>query len=209
MGTETNTDSFETLVRDLSVALGPSSGLDSSDIDPMKIQLLMEKYNSNSDEWSSYALGDSSRTYTRNLIDEGNGKSNLVSRDKALSAQFVLDHVWQFLAHSRMESWEGQLDPWSCKCTLRDEGICKITESKNTALTLDRFSKANFKKISTHGPIKITSRMVKNARYNSPSRRSTMRTRWHTCRTSLDYTASPTLIRMTSLSPYIVCLLLS
>ena len=36
---------------------------------------------SNSDEWSQYALGDSSKTYTRNLVDEGNGKSNLVSFD--------------------------------------------------------------------------------------------------------------------------------
>lgn len=79
IGTEACTDAFETLVRDLSVALGPSSGFDSSDVDPMRIQLLMEKYNSNSDEWSSYALGDASRTYTRNLIDEGNGRSNLVS----------------------------------------------------------------------------------------------------------------------------------
>ncbi|KAJ5163454.1 uncharacterized protein N7500_005284 [Penicillium coprophilum] len=69
---------FEKLVEDLSSALGPSSGLDSSDVDPMEIQLLMEKYVSNSDEWAPYALGDASRTYTRNLIDEGNGKSNLL-----------------------------------------------------------------------------------------------------------------------------------
>lgn len=83
-GTEVITDAFEKLVQDLSAALGPSSGLDSSDVDPMQIQLLMEGYASNPDEWSSYALGDASRTYTRNLIDEGNGKSNLVSRDALL-----------------------------------------------------------------------------------------------------------------------------
>ncbi|KAJ9483023.1 hypothetical protein VN97_g10395 [Penicillium thymicola] len=74
----TEKPAFEKLVDDLSSALGPSSGLDSSDVDPMEIQLLMEKYVSNSDEWASYALGDASRTYTRNLIDEGNGKSNLL-----------------------------------------------------------------------------------------------------------------------------------
>ncbi|KOS48941.1 hypothetical protein ACN38_g120 [Penicillium nordicum] len=74
----TEKSAFEKLVDDLSFALGPSSGLDSSDVDPMEIQLLMEKYVSNSDEWASYALGDASRTYTRNLIDEGNGKSNLL-----------------------------------------------------------------------------------------------------------------------------------
>lgn len=71
--------SFEQLVEDLSAALGPSSGLDSDDVDPMNIQLLMEGYVSNEAEWGPYALGDSSRGYTRNLIDEGNGKSNLVS----------------------------------------------------------------------------------------------------------------------------------
>lgn len=70
---------FEKLVQDLSAALGPSSGLDSDDVNPLDIQKLMEGYVSNSAEWASYALGDSSRAYTRNLIDEGNGKSNLVS----------------------------------------------------------------------------------------------------------------------------------
>ncbi|KAJ5748370.1 uncharacterized protein N7511_010066 [Penicillium nucicola] len=74
----TGTETFERLVENLSAALGPSSGLDSSDVDPMEIQLLMEKYISNEEEWGSYALGDASRTYTRNLIDEGNGKSNLL-----------------------------------------------------------------------------------------------------------------------------------
>lgn len=72
-------DAFETLVEDLSAALGPSSGLDSDDVDPLDIQRLMEKYTSNEAEWGPYAFGDPSRTYTRNLVDEGNGKSNLVS----------------------------------------------------------------------------------------------------------------------------------
>lgn len=73
-------DAFEKLVQELSAALGASSGLDSDDVDPTKIQLLMEKYVSNPSEWEPYALGDASRSYTRNLIDEGNGKSNLVSQ---------------------------------------------------------------------------------------------------------------------------------
>lgn len=72
-------DAFEKLVEDLSAALGPSSGLDSDDVDPMSIQMLMERYISDAKEWAPYALGDASRSYTRNLIDEGNGKSNLVS----------------------------------------------------------------------------------------------------------------------------------
>lgn len=73
------TVAFKQLVEELSAALGPSSGLDSDDVDPINIQLLMERYVSDEREWGPYALGDSSRGYTRNLIDEGNGKSNLVS----------------------------------------------------------------------------------------------------------------------------------
>ena len=74
-----SSNGFENLVQDLSDALGPSSGLDSDDIDPMDILRLMERYDSNQDEWLHFALGDSKKNYTRNLIDEGNGKSNLVS----------------------------------------------------------------------------------------------------------------------------------
>ena len=73
------TDAFHKLVQDLSAALGPSSGLDSADVDPQYIISLMEDYTSNSDQWTKYALADTTRGYTRNLVDEGNGKSNLVT----------------------------------------------------------------------------------------------------------------------------------
>lgn len=69
---------FEKLVEDLSAALGPSSGLDSEDVDPHDIERLMDKYVSDETEWGIYAMGDPSRSYTRNLVDEGNGKSNLL-----------------------------------------------------------------------------------------------------------------------------------
>lgn len=75
---------FQKLVQDLSDVLGPSSGIDSDDVDPMELQKLMEEYTSNPEEWYQYALADPSRAYTRNLVDEGNGKSNLVS-DSLLS----------------------------------------------------------------------------------------------------------------------------
>ncbi|KAF4183137.1 hypothetical protein CNMCM8694_005125 [Aspergillus lentulus] len=71
-------NAFENLVLGLSAALGPSSGLDSDDVNPLDIQRLMEQYVSNPEEWRPFALGDNSRGYTRNLIDQGNGKSNLV-----------------------------------------------------------------------------------------------------------------------------------
>lgn len=71
-------DAFQKVVQDLSEALGPSSGLDSADVDPQYIISLMEGYVSKSDEWTKYAFADTTRGYTRNLVDEGNGKSNLV-----------------------------------------------------------------------------------------------------------------------------------
>jgi cysteine dioxygenase len=69
---------FDQLVSGLSDVLGPSSGLDSAEVDPNKIIHLMEQYVSDQRHWEAYALADSSRAYTRNLVDEGNGKSNLV-----------------------------------------------------------------------------------------------------------------------------------
>lgn len=75
-------DAFQQLVQDLSNVLGPSSGLDSADVDPLDLQKLMEGYTSTEAEWQKYAWGDPCRTYTRNLVDKGNGKSNLVGSNK-------------------------------------------------------------------------------------------------------------------------------
>ncbi|MCJ1389528.1 capsule-associated protein CAP1 [Xylographa bjoerkii] len=74
----THTDAFHSLVQDLSAVLGPSSGIDSADVDPKDLQRLMEAYISERKEWMPYALGDPGRSYTRNLVDKGNGKSNLL-----------------------------------------------------------------------------------------------------------------------------------
>jgi cysteine dioxygenase len=70
--------SFDRLVQDLSATLGPSSGLDSADVNPMDLQRLMEGYTSSPRDWAKYAWSDDTRAYTRNLVDRGNGKSNLV-----------------------------------------------------------------------------------------------------------------------------------
>lgn len=75
---ETAATSFQELVRKLSNVLEPSSGLDSDEVDPAVIQQMMRIYTSDESEWAQYAFVDSSRPYTRNLVDEGNGKSNLV-----------------------------------------------------------------------------------------------------------------------------------
>lgn len=71
-------DAFHTLVQDVNKILGPSSGLTSADVDPKNLQDLMRNYSSNEEEWKRYAMSDAGRTFTRNLVDRGNGKSNLV-----------------------------------------------------------------------------------------------------------------------------------
>jgi cysteine dioxygenase len=76
--TPSSLDAFHRLVQALSDTLGPSSGVDSSDVDVQDLIRLMMSYTSNEVEWSKYALNDESRHYTRNLVDEGNGKSNLL-----------------------------------------------------------------------------------------------------------------------------------
>ena len=75
---ETASLRFGELVQALKEALGPSSGLTSDDVDVDHLIGLMKLYDGTEDGWRSYAMGDPSRGYTRNLVDEGNGKSNLV-----------------------------------------------------------------------------------------------------------------------------------
>lgn len=77
-GTLAGYSAFQQLVEGLREALGPSSGIDSADVDPKSLQSLMEQYVSELSEWKKYALSDRTRNYTRNLVDKGNGKSNLV-----------------------------------------------------------------------------------------------------------------------------------
>lgn len=77
---------FDDLVVLLKEALGPSSGLTSADVNVNFLARLMKLYDSRDMNWSKYAFGDRSRGYTRNLVDEGNGKSNLV-RSSSSNAQ--------------------------------------------------------------------------------------------------------------------------
>ncbi|KAI9262046.1 RmlC-like cupin domain-containing protein [Sporodiniella umbellata] len=73
----TNKFTLQDLVQSIHQELG-DEGLDSEQIDANRIIRLMEQYSSNSDDWSQYTLFDHSRAYTRNLIDDGNGKFNLM-----------------------------------------------------------------------------------------------------------------------------------
>lgn len=72
-------DNFQALVQALSDKLGPCSGIDSSDVDENELQELMQNYTSDESEWAKYFFPQANMSYTRNLVDKGNGKSNLVS----------------------------------------------------------------------------------------------------------------------------------
>jgi hypothetical protein len=71
---------FDELVLSIKDILGPSSGLTSDDVDVQDLENIMNAYQSDVEDWSKFALADPSRGYTRNLVDEGNGKANLVSK---------------------------------------------------------------------------------------------------------------------------------
>jgi len=81
---------FNELVWGLKEALGPSSGLDSADVDVKELMKLMEEYNTRESEWVQFAFAEKGMGYTRNLVDEGNGKSNLVSTGRRCH-DFVAD----------------------------------------------------------------------------------------------------------------------
>lgn len=83
-------DDFHALVQDINSILGPSSGINSDDVDVEKLKKLMTAYESNEQQWSKYAFADASRAYTRNLVDQGNGKANLVSSDTKFQERHLL-----------------------------------------------------------------------------------------------------------------------
>lgn len=72
-------DGFHELVKDINAILGPCNGIDSAGIDVEELKHVMGRYKSCEAEWERYAFADQSRGYTRNLVDNCNGKSNLVS----------------------------------------------------------------------------------------------------------------------------------
>jgi cysteine dioxygenase len=79
-GITNSRDKFQSLVQALSDKLGPCSGINSDDVDENELQQLMEDYISDESEWAKYFFPSSNMAYTRNLVDKGNGKSNLVYR---------------------------------------------------------------------------------------------------------------------------------
>ncbi|KAJ2025709.1 hypothetical protein IWW57_003289 [Coemansia sp. S610] len=68
---------MQDLVRSLNEAMG-SSGLGDDLCTVRKVKQLMHTYASQSDDWAQHAVYHEGTRYTRNLVDDGNGKYNLL-----------------------------------------------------------------------------------------------------------------------------------
>jgi cysteine dioxygenase len=97
---------FDELLASLADTLGPSSGLTLEDVNVASLMRSMKYYDSKEGDWAKYAFGNMEMDYTRNLIDEGNGKSNLVrlpysktGRPRAVADEHTT------VALARLDSW--------------------------------------------------------------------------------------------------------
>lgn len=83
---------FEQLVEGLASSLQFEAGL-TADGNVKRMMQLMDKYVSRESDWRAYAFADYSRAYTRNLVDAGNGESNLVSKNNSLFVELTPKHI--------------------------------------------------------------------------------------------------------------------
>ena len=72
-------DAFHTLVQELSGYIDTAQSLAFSEIcDPNAVIQRMKQYQSCTPEWAKYAYRDEAQCFTRNMVDRGLGKSNIV-----------------------------------------------------------------------------------------------------------------------------------
>ncbi|KAL8656642.1 MAG: hypothetical protein Q9226_002598 [Calogaya cf. arnoldii] len=69
---------FRQLINDIRFQLGSDNSLISSDNHRRLLQRRFETYKSEEPGWEEYAFPDFTQTFTRNLVDRGNGKYNLL-----------------------------------------------------------------------------------------------------------------------------------
>ncbi len=101
-------DPFTNLVEEIRSCLGQEAGIDTSNEHLEELILAMKSYISNELHWERYALGDKSRAYTRNLVDDVNGNANLlVLVWNPLKSSPVHDHS---NAHCVMKILKGRLE---------------------------------------------------------------------------------------------------
>lgn len=72
-------DGFHVLVQDLSGYLDTAKSLAFSEIcDPNAVIQRMEEYRSDRLDWAKYAFENEDQCFTRNMVERGLGKSNIV-----------------------------------------------------------------------------------------------------------------------------------
>ncbi|KAL8932020.1 MAG: hypothetical protein Q9211_006578 [Gyalolechia sp. 1 TL-2023] len=69
---------FQRLIQDIQAELGPNDGIVSSNSVRLRLESLLEDYRSEEEAWQEFAFKDTSQTFTRNLVDKGNGNYNLL-----------------------------------------------------------------------------------------------------------------------------------
>ncbi|KAL9060239.1 MAG: hypothetical protein Q9206_001125 [Seirophora lacunosa] len=80
---------FRRLINDIQTQLGPNNGITASDAVRLSLQDLLEKYQSDESAWQYYAFRDPSLTFTRNLIDKGNGNFNLILKGTLTETRYA------------------------------------------------------------------------------------------------------------------------
>ncbi|KAL8985476.1 MAG: hypothetical protein Q9177_004421 [Variospora cf. flavescens] len=83
------TSRFRRLISDIQTQLGPDDGITASDAVRLSLQDLLEKYHSDESAWQYCAFQDPSQTFTRNLVDRGNGSFNLVLKGTLTETRYA------------------------------------------------------------------------------------------------------------------------
>ncbi|EME49301.1 hypothetical protein DOTSEDRAFT_68165 [Dothistroma septosporum NZE10] len=135
-------DAFHVLIKDINTILGPCNGIDSADVDVEELKKLMLAYDTNDGgqsepSWLKYAFRRGDKSYTRNLVDNCNGKSNLlVLVWTPGKGSPIHDHA---NAHCVMKILKGSLTEtiygWPCQrsdnpanCATAPDSPCPTTE---------------------------------------------------------------------------------
>ncbi|KAG0339687.1 Cysteine dioxygenase [Podila humilis] len=123
---------LDDLVRLLHIELG-TNGLACAGVDVERVKTLMSNYISNKTDWEKYALFDKSR-YTRNLVDDGNGKFNLmILAWPETTGSAIHDHSG---SHCLMKILDGELQEtqyhWPEKIVNESENIDSGMGSDNS-----------------------------------------------------------------------------
>ncbi|KAL8960943.1 MAG: hypothetical protein Q9193_002431 [Seirophora villosa] len=127
---------FRRLITDIQTQLGPNNGITASDAVRLSLQDLLEKYQSDESAWQYCAFRDPSLTFTRNLIDKGNGNFNLVRAIIHFRKRRIIDMSYETVV-ARMDPGENILKGtltetrYAWPSTTTPPGPMQITQKAN------------------------------------------------------------------------------